>query len=267
MSEKVWQTIPEVYWAFDPATTVEVERFKNTAVIHWPSKTPPAESEGCPDRESREQSTKSRMNCAFNLGNAETEWLAMVTLTYRKNPESYEVTKMHRTKFLDRLRKAYPGSHVAWFLEFTEKGVAHYHLFLGSGGELGRVLADSPIEKRTRRETPVEVVRGAVDEEIVGWWRDLTSDQSDEWEAFQTGGIIDKCRHPDAAGRYAAKEAAKRAQKRAPWPVKQWWGMSRNCRPKPRKKELQTLQKLHRNGLGRVISRVWDGDKILDLNA
>jgi hypothetical protein len=256
-------TPTEAYWHIEPeCQSVEIEHFKTGVIAHYPSKQLHPPSGGCPDRESTSQSAKSRLNCAFKLGNAETDWLAMLTLTYRVNPTSYEETKAHREAFLRRLRRKFPSPDLAWFLEFTLKGTAHYHLFLGSGGALGSALAAAPRERVKRAENSVELIRGDPERFFVGWWRDLTSDGSDEWERFQNGGILESVRYPDAAGRYAAKEAGKRVQKEAPWPVKSWWYLSRNCRPKLRKKSTISLAELERLGFQTVVSRIWEGDKL-----
>lgn len=216
------------------------------------------------ERASVRQSAKSRQNCAFQLGNAETDWLAMVTLTYRTNPSSYEEVAGHRVRWFDSMRKEWGRFDYAWFLEFTERGVAHYHVFVGSGGDLGDAIRRERTRTVTRKGNPVAILRGDVDASAVHHWRRITSDGSDEWDAFQTGGIVERMRTPDAAGRYAAKEAGKRVQKIAPWPVKQWWNMSREIRPVSRGRVAITVRDyIAAFPDGKMRSKVWEKSLLL----
>jgi len=256
-------SISEVFWQFDlDRTTAEVTDYKTGSRVAYPPKSPPCGALGCADRASRNQSTKSRLNAAFQLGNAETDWLAMATLTYRSSPESYVETRAHRVRLLDRLRKKWKDPHFGWILEFTQNGAPHYHLFLGSGGELGEAIRAEPTLTRQRKGKPVLVFCGDFAQWVAEAWVAIVGDTTDEFRAFQFGGIVEPMRSADAAGRYAAKEAAKRIQKRAPWPVLQWFAISRSVRPKPIRIRRKSLADLIADGLESPISRVFDKKRL-----
>ena len=220
---------------------IELEEYKNGVRFLFPSKGDTTPPQDC-DRASTEQSAKSRRNCAFVLGNAETSWKAMILLSYPKNPTSYTEVADHRTRFIKSLRAEWGVFDYAWFLEFTRRGVAHYHVFIGDGGALGSAIAASKGETVMRHGSETRLIRGDVDDSVVHHWRRITSDGSQAWENFQTGGIVEKLRSADAAGRYAAKEAGKRIQKKAPWPVNSWWYISNSVRPVSRGKRIVTVR-------------------------
>ncbi len=198
-------------------------------------------------RASNEQSTKSRLRSAWTIGNATCEWVAMTTLTYpvSRRPKNYDETADHRKRFFARVDKSFPNTQRAWILEFTEAKAAHYHIFWS--GSLGKEILNGEFETVKRRGfdggeiQETKILRGELDKRIVGWWRNRAGDGSKEFEAFQNGGITELIRCPDGAARYAAKEAAKRTQKIAPFLVSQWWGMSNSCRPKVEKQITMTV--------------------------
>lgn len=209
---------------------ITVTEFKNGSRLKWPvTKEPPPPPENR-ERGSLSQSVKSRLNSAFNLGNAETSWLAMATLTYRVAPSDYETLKSHRSKFLDRMRKRFGEFDYAWILEFQKRGAAHFHIFIGDGGELGALIKSEPTRTKKRKGVETEILTGDVAEYVTEAWIEIVGDDSPKFLKFQRGGILEKMRSPDAAGRYAAKEAAKRCQKESSFPVSQWWGMSRKLK-------------------------------------
>lgn len=253
--------VSSAYWFADPQTSCEIEHYREGSRIRWPSK--PGNSgaiDGCTDRSSQSQSVRSRLNCAFAFGNAETDWLCMVLLSYRAGsaPTDWTTLRDHRNRFVDSLRKRWRGVHFGWFLEFTEAGTPHFHVFLGNGGDLGAEIAGAPRRTVRRKGKETVLVGGAIEDCIVKWWSNIVGDVSPEFQAFQNGGIVEAMRSPDAAGRYAAKEASKAVQKQSPFPVKQWWGMSRNCSPRVRETTTKTLQELSDSRLPGVVSRVWD---------
>lgn len=210
---------------------LQIERYKNGDRVKWPALREPPKPPEERERASIQQSTKSRLHSAFQLGNAETNWLAMTTLTYRVAPSSYGEVRDHWTRFKDRLRKRFDGAEWGWILEFQRRGAAHYHVFLGDGGELGEAIKREQTRERMRHGNKVEILAGPVASFIEDAWIDIVGDDDPRFKKVQKGGIVEKMRTPDAAGRYAAKEAAKRVQKVAPWPVSQWWGMSKSIQP------------------------------------
>lgn len=247
-SSKVGKSLPA---HLNPASypegcKIRIDRYRKGDRLTWPSfREPPAPPEER-NRGSLTQSVKSRLNAAFTLGNAETDWIAMATLTYRKSPGSYDEVKRDWTRFKDRFRKRWEGTEWAWILEFQRRGAAHFHVFFGSGGELGTALQSEPVEIRKRKGTDTEIFAGPVAEWIAETWIEIVGDQSPRFKRFQRGGILEKMRSTDAAGRYAAKEAAKRVQKSAPWEVSQWWGMSNAIRPRFRESLSMTVKDFKR---------------------
>lgn len=210
------------------------------------------------DRVSVEQSVKSRLQAAFQLGNAETDWFSMATLTYRVSPKSYDEVRDHWTRFKDRLRKAYPGAEWGWILEFQKRGAAHFHVFFGSGGELGKAIKSESWVTKKRKGTDTQICTGPLSEWVSETWIKIVGDTDPKFLKFQRGGILEMMRSPDAAGRYAAKEASKRVQKVAPWPVKQWWGMSNSIRPEFRSHHSITVADFRRMFPDLpAVSRLW----------
>lgn len=221
---------------------IRVERYRNGDRLKWPQmRETDGPGDGPRERESLEQSVKSRLQSAFQLGNAETDWMAMATLTYRVAPSSYDEVREHWTRFKDRLRKQFPGAEWGWILEFQGRGAAHFHVFFGSGGELGNAIKSESWVKRKRKGKETQICSGPLADWIAETWIQIVGDIDERFLKFQRGGILELMRSPDAAGRYAAKEASKRVQKKAPWPVKQWWGMSNSVRPSFRSHHVITV--------------------------
>lgn len=247
---------------YPPNCLIQVTRFKNGDLLRWPTMNEPPPSPDIIERASREQSVRSRLRSAFALGNAETSWLAMATLTYRVNPADYASVRDDWTRFKDRLRKKWKSPEWGWILEFQRRGAAHFHVFLGSGGELGKGLNSEATVTRKRKGQETEILAGPIANWISETWIDIVGDNDPKFLKFQRGGIVEKMRSPDAAGRYAAKEAAKRVQKVAPWEVSQWWGMSNSIRPDERSFFTMTVEDFQRQFPGLpVCSRLWSHAK------
>lgn len=197
-------------------------------------------------RRSNQQGTKSRLRAAWTLSNATVEWSYMTTLTYRPSsaPSDYETVARHRKAFLRLASEEWPELVHAWILEFHASGVPHYHVFWA--GEAAEVMAACRSEiyqgrkfDGVRRDR--EVVRGYADDLLVGFWDSIVGDGSRQFERFQSGGITEKLRDPQGAGKYVAKECAKRAQKNGPFLVGQWFGLSKSARPRLTKKVTCTV--------------------------
>ena len=188
-------------------------------------------------RESWEMSTKARLRAAWGISNASVVFSHMLTLTYPESriPKSYAEASKHRKALFRRIQKTWPDTALAWIIEFTKKKAPHFHVFIG--GELTAILDAEPLTVHqgkkfngiTRDRT---VTSGKATERIVKWWANQAGDGSEAFRAFQAGGILEVIQDRDASGKYVAKEAGKREQKIAPWPVSKWWGMTDNCRPR-----------------------------------
>jgi hypothetical protein len=245
--------------------SILVDVYKHSAKISFPNNSDHEPPEEPPERATTIQSAKSRRNAGFKLGNAETDWLAMVTLTYRVGPKEYETLKRHRKLFLDNVRAKFGKFDYGWILEFTKAGRPHFHVFLGSAGDLGKAIAESPDRKVKRHGKTRTVLTGELDSCFVRWWSRIVGDTTEGFRKFQNGGIIERFETPDGAGRYVAKEATKRYQKHAPFPVSAWWYLARGIGPKTRSVRRITVKEYLRwRQDGRMISTVWDVSAIQD---
>ena len=243
-----------------PLTPITVEQYRRTEKIRWPCNGDGGRPEGFEvDRSSTAQSSRSRHRAAWTFLNAETNWCLMMTLTYpAKLALDYERVAHARTKFLKRWRRKFGRSDYGWILEFTAAGTPHYHLFIGDKpGD--RIIGESNVVTIERKGKSVDIIRGGHDRWIANAWlasAGLTS--NDSAQRFNHGGITELLRSADAAGRYVAKEASKRVQKSAPWPVSQWWYLSRDLTPQKRHESTMTVLDFMRSGHSIMVSRLWE---------
>ncbi len=165
-----------------------------------------------------EFSLGSRLRCSWSFLNAETEWLAMVTLTYPSDPDP-EACRGHLRAWLSRINRAYPGKmDIGWVIEGTKGGRPHFHVFFGDGGFAGKAIDSEPHCTVIRKGKSYRVCRGPFESVCVESWLSILKKNvcCEEWskvEAFQRGGIVELLNSSDAAARYVSKEASKRAQK------------------------------------------------------
>jgi len=184
------------------------------------------------------QSGPSRRRAAFHLAQAECAWRYMAVLTWRVLPDPPRVKAALR-KFARAFRARWGHGLDAWVLEIQARGCPHYHLFFAAGTAFASACDNSP---RGTRDDGAEIVRGAPDKWIVGAWLaaigPLAPDDDGASFRFNRRGILEPLRFPDAAGRYAAKEAGKRAQKVLPdryaGGLGRWWWLAPHLRPQPR---------------------------------
>ena len=156
----------------------------------------------------------------------------------------YQKVSSARKKFLDRLRIEFPDIGYGWFLEFGAKTKSpHYHLFLTE-------IDNATWVKRVRKGGDVEILETPRLKWFVDTWMDcagITNPRARNLnygyihKGFYQGGMTERLRCPEAAGRYAAKEASKAVQKHAPWTVKQWWQLSRNLSPVCEREKMATV--------------------------
>jgi hypothetical protein len=188
-----------------------------------------------------EFSTSSRIRCAWAFLNAETEWQAMVTLTYPASP-NVEHCRADLAAWLKRVNRAYPGvMSVGWCIEATKGGRPHFHVFFGDDGMAGKALSKEPTESIVRKGKSYRVCRGAFEKVAVESWLGILrkSVPASDWtktEAFQWGGIVELLNSSDAAARYVSKEASKRTQKGEGVSLGKgcFWRLSRHLKPKAR---------------------------------
>lgn len=191
-----------------------------------------------------DQSAESRRLSALMLGNANCDWCAMTTLTWRFPPTA---EKMQLA--VDRLRRKWKerwGEGVcAWVMEMQRRGVPHFHIFHAAQSATGAEILRAPTQtfprnySKGRLKSERTVVRGAFDKWIVGTWLDCTDQLGDASAlAFARGGMCELMRSPDAAGRYVAAEIGKRYQKQLPKAYQKtglgrWWFLNPRWEPRP----------------------------------
>jgi len=121
------------------------------------------------------------------------------TLTYPQQfPTDGREVKRHWKAFIERLRRIgyLQTESLVWWLEFQQRGAPHFHF-----------LATRYIDYRW----------------VAGAWAEITNGN------VRTCSSVEKLKHPESAGAYAAKYAAKREQKTAPpgfTDIGRWWGRS-----------------------------------------
>lgn len=76
-------------------------------------------------------SNKSRARLKFVAGNCFPLLVSQFLLSYGADntPADGIETHDHLARFLDAIRKKYPGSTYLWVLEFQKRGVPHFHVF------------------------------------------------------------------------------------------------------------------------------------------
>lgn len=174
----------------------------------------------------RQMSPQSRRRAAFAFGNANIDWKWMATLTWHiARPDGGGVCAKVRRSMTEWLRRR-EILH-GWILEFCKSGSPHFHFFFSD-------LPPFKTRTVTRHGKPVEVCADdGFAKDFVDHWLKVSGVEDNK---FQRGGIIERLRSPDAAGRYVAKECSKRAQKEAPegfdWRGR-WWGLPHEWSPVP----------------------------------
>lgn len=236
------RTVSDLVWPHIQSDVARVEIFRAGARVSFtPSRIPDEDDERTiPARGTiKDMSGKSRRRAAFAFGNAECTWLAMSLLTFAPEALINSSTAKAALKNLRRLwRSKWGESMDGWIVEVTKNGRPHFHLFHCAESMFGaQVAADvrrlGP-EHRTRRGKAKRIVRGFSDAWLVDAWLEA-SGQSDD--GFFRGGIVELLDSADAAGRYVAKECAKREQKELPENLAEgigrWWWLSPAWEPQP----------------------------------
>jgi len=239
---------PDAWQHIADSETLEIHAYSRTARVHWPSAA--LESDTPPPRgdrgEVKDMSARSRMDAAHNLGSADCTWLATSLLTFPFTPAGPAV-KETLEKFTRFYRARWEEGLCGWVMEMTRAGRPHFHLFHSAESEFGQSLAATAAERgyQTLRRPShdgtwqdVEVFRGPAECWLVETWLKCLGglgEYAERCRAFHRGGIVERLRSPDAAGRYVAKEAGKRYQKKLPpWYASglgRWWSIAKKLRP------------------------------------
>ena len=196
----------------------------------------------------RDQSSVSRKRAAHAFGNAECDWIAMLCLTWQDMPPPAVVKAAWRS-FRDWWKGEFGEIPDAWIMEMQERGAPHFHLFIARQSRVGQLvcaaLAGDAIEvvakgtarggKRDRRLVRTNWVRKLG----LAWVNCSLQDYSSEARWWHTDrGIVEIVESADAAGRYVAKECAKREQKVLPDHYAQglgrWWFLASRWTPQAR---------------------------------
>ena len=180
------------------------------------------------------QSFQSRMRASFEFENCERDWGYMLTLTYRNPPADHVVD---RKKICRKVAGEFDDMQWGWIFEYQLRGVPHYHLFFERDAmERSKLFPGSELKTISRRGKQTQILKGDLEDFFVNAWTKIVGDYSIPFSKFQNGGILEKLRTPDAAARYIAKEAGKRAQKALPEGAKgccRWWWLSDVGRAQP----------------------------------
>lgn len=187
-----------------------------------------------PPRQIRSMSTKSRIRACAAFGNAPHPWSHLVTLTYPTQPT-------HPRADFDKLTREMRKTHNmnfqwGWVMEYQEREVVHYHIFLGWDWIVGNGYEHRLRTKTYRRDgKPRTVDCGALNDFFENAWVKAVGNTSEAFLRCQAGGIVEPFKSPDAAARYVAKEAGKKHQKLLPMHIEggnRWWWLSKEGQPR-----------------------------------
>jgi len=158
-----------------------------------------------------EFSDKSRAHLDHICCNSGHRIKAQVCLTYHdQNPTDGEQIKRDLDRFLKSYRRRFPGEGYLWVLEFQNRGVPHFHLFL-------TVMPSREMQKKFARSW-VKITNGTNNQ----YWFHARRHAWMKWNMDN--------------GKYATKYVEKQEQKNVPQAfqnVGRFWGCSRNIHPKP----------------------------------
>jgi hypothetical protein len=76
------------------------------------------------------KAARRRLLALFNRMDLRSVKSVFLTLTYGQEFPSPRDAKKHLRRFLERLRRRWPGCSAVWRLEFQERGAPHFHLVL-----------------------------------------------------------------------------------------------------------------------------------------
>ena len=127
--------------------------------------------------------------------------------------------------------------HYCWVREYQERGAVHYHFLMEREGlERRGWLAGRWLETVGTGKKARTVVRGPLEDRLVRLWISAVGDCSEEFRAFQWGGIVEPFRAEDGATRYFASYLSKAEQKTLPADAEttgRWWYVCPKAKPVP----------------------------------
>lgn len=185
-------------------------------------------------------SDKSRRRLAFTVANTDAKFSSMLTLTYQSDlaPRNGKEIKRHLNAFLSFWRNRHPGVDYVWFMEFTKKGIPHFHVLISTE------VPEPRMKMKSGSVQNLEMTR-----ELSGRWASITGNPGSAMDrasvAFET------IRNPDGAARYVNKYAYKTDQKECPEGFRdcgRFWGASKGVKPKPIVTESLTSEEIGVSG-------------------
>lgn len=182
------------------------------------------------------QSARSLIRAAFAIRAAEVDWKYLMTLTFRERKVNHKACL--RAFFQGAWRGQAQRYGIAWFLEYQERGVEHYHILLADDAMTALCWPETPEFRRVwRRGQHISVLGGDAEARVVGMWAESVVDFSEPFMAFQRGGVVEVLQNPESAHNYMASYCRKLSQKTLPEGLQhpgRWWWMSDRARPVPR---------------------------------
>ena len=180
-------------------------------------------------------SDKSRRNLKFVASNCFPLLVSQFCLSYGSDniPADGIQTHLHLKRFLDVVRRKYPGSTYLWVLEFQRRGVPHLHVFFS--------FPPSPSKHQFLADTWVRVTGGSVAQQRV-------HEHQNNFTSWDMG-----------KGGYVCKYIEKEEQKHVPpefMNVGRFWGCSRNMVPSPDQLFFDHLQETFVCGMDKITGEV-----------
>lgn len=180
-------------------------------------------------------SDKSRRNLKFVASNCFPLLVSQFCLSYGSDniPADGIQTHLHLKRFLDVVRRKYPGSTYLWVLEFQRRGVPHFHVFFS--------FPPSPQKHQFLADTWVRVTGGSVAQQKV-------HEHQNNFTKWDMG-----------KGGYVCKYIEKEEQKHVPpefMNVGRFWGCSRNMVPSPDQLFFDHLQETFVCGIDKITGEV-----------
>lgn len=168
-------------------------------------------------------SDKSRARLKFVAGNCFPLLVSQFCLSYGSDntPADGVETHDHLARFLDAVRKKYPGSTYLWVLEFQKRGVPHFHVFFS--------FPPSVKKHEWLADKWCKITKGQIGQYLVHHHHNNFT----RWE-MKKGG-------------YLCKYLEKKEQKNVPnnfENVGRFWGCSRNMIPDPDQWFFPVLEKI-----------------------
>lgn len=223
-------TAPPVFgplplWAYHPPTGSKAYfrvYHRDVELVRCHPETPPAATVPPPRAAVSEFSRKSRARLAHACNNGGHQVRSQLCLTYhQQSPIDGRAVKKDLDRWLTVLRRLLPGVLYLWVLEFQDRGVPHFHVFLSApaapGSELHRRIAAAW----------VRITQGTPQQE---WWHNRPGNWV-EWSMTDSKYVLKQ---------YAVKEA----QKDVPphyLNVGRFWGCTRGFVPPPVIAEPETI--------------------------